>query len=398
MVRGINPALTTLERACDPKYVVVARATRRGARQPRKFDPSQLRAKFNTEKAKLHKSLKEANAEGGPEHDSDRGAVSTPPTESEEGVQPRGTGSGGPESAAAEEAPDRETGPGPGVGGFLMPPSDAGRPDPGEGGRRPRDYGDTDTSMEQFHSLQRRNRRAVRREREMQYGHYEDDMEFFARKYGDAQDALQHLDLGDNFRYLSNRAFKKHFPQCDFQKAMKTGGLPKFDGTVNLEMALSTCSDHVISALQRHVGVYGPADYINSDQAPGYVKARKLIRERASLLTSEGWTNLDGPRWNINLPYSPTWSSHVEAMVKITKTALKKLYTEPTMTKLTADEFYTQLKRCQGYINMRPLTGQTTDGAPLTPADFTGTGCNWLVSFLYEPENKGALGHRYEQL
>ena len=54
MVRGINPALTTLERACDPKYVVVARATRQGAGQPREFDPSPLKEKFNTEKAKLY--------------------------------------------------------------------------------------------------------------------------------------------------------------------------------------------------------------------------------------------------------------------------------------------------------------------------------------------------------
>ena len=174
--------------------------------------------------------MKEATAGGGPERDSDRGAVSAPPTESEDGVQPRGAGSGGPEPSPAAEAPDRD--PGTGVGDFLMPPSDDGRPGPGEGVRRPRDYGDTDSSMEHFHNLQRRNRRSVRREREMQYGHYEDDMEFFARNYGDAQDALQHLDLGDNFWYPSNRVFKKHFPQRDFQKAMKTGGLPMFDGTV----------------------------------------------------------------------------------------------------------------------------------------------------------------------
>ena len=167
---------------------------------------------------------------------------------------------------------------------------------------------------------------------------------------------------------------------------------------VNLEMSMSTGADHVVAALQRHTGVYGPANYINSDQAPGFVKARRIIQDKVSLLSSEGWVNLEGPKWQINVPYSPTWSSHVEAMVKITKNALKNLHTGPTLTKLTPDEFYMQLKRCQGYINMRPLMNLQYDKPPLTPADFIGTGATWLASFVYVPEDKGALGYRYEQL
>ena len=124
---------------------------------------------------------------------------------------------------------------------------------------------------------------------------------------------------------------------------------------INLEMSLSTGAEHVLAALQRHVGVYGGANYINSDGAPGYVKARRLVEANSSLVKEEGWANVGAPKWEINVPYSPTWSSHVEAMVKITKNALKKLHTSPCLTKLTPDEFYTQLIRCQGYINMRAL-------------------------------------------
>ena len=167
---------------------------------------------------------------------------------------------------------------------------------------------------------------------------------------------------------------------------------------INLEMSLSTGSEHVIAALQRHVGVYGPPSHINSDGGTGFVKARRVIQENASLLSRDGWDNLDAPRWGVNVPYSPTWSSHVESMVKLTKNALQKLHTGPIITKLTTDEFYTQLKRCQGYINMRPLVDSLGDRPPLTPADFIGTGCAWLTSFVYAPEDKGNVGFRHRQL
>ena len=167
---------------------------------------------------------------------------------------------------------------------------------------------------------------------------------------------------------------------------------------VNLEMSLSMGADHVIAVLQRHVGVFGGADYINSNGGPDLVKPRKIVQERASLLAQEGWVNVGCPKWRINVPYSPTWSSHVEAMVKITKIALRKLHTRPTTTKLTPDEFYTQLKRCQGYINMRPLVDTKWNKPILSPADFIGTGCKWLTSFVYEPEEKGSIGYRYKQV
>ena len=167
---------------------------------------------------------------------------------------------------------------------------------------------------------------------------------------------------------------------------------------VNLEMSLSTGADHVLAALQRHIGVFGPPAYINSDQGAGFIKARRLIEEHAHQFTTEGWDHVGKPQWEINIPYSPTWSSHVEAMVKITKEALKHLHSGPFMTKMTPDEFYTQLKRVQGYINMRPLLQSSSDHLPLTPGDFIGTGNSWLTSFIYCSENRAASGHRLEQM
>ena len=38
--------------------------------------------------------------------------------------------------------------------------------------------------------------------------------------------SLHTLNLGDNFRYPSDKSFKKHFPYCNFQKAMKNGAYP----------------------------------------------------------------------------------------------------------------------------------------------------------------------------
>ena len=167
---------------------------------------------------------------------------------------------------------------------------------------------------------------------------------------------------------------------------------------INLEMSLSTGGDHVMSALQRHIGVFGPPEYINSDQGVGYVKARRVMKEKAHQFTTEGWDHVGEPNWQINVPYSSTWSAHVESMVKITKEALKRLHTGPQITRLTPDEFYTQLKRVQGYINMRPLIQPSQGQIPLTPADFIGTGNSWLTSFIFTPEDRGASGHRLAQM
>ena len=50
--------------------------------------------------------------------------------------------------------------------------------------------------------------RRNKRPRNSKYGHQEDGCEFFARRFSVAQDALHTLNLGDNFRYPSDKSFK----------------------------------------------------------------------------------------------------------------------------------------------------------------------------------------------
>ena len=46
---------------------------------------------------------------------------------------------------------------------------------------------------------------------------------------------------------------------------------------VNLEMSLSTGAEHVLAALQRHIGVFGAPTYINSDMARGIREGQKVV-------------------------------------------------------------------------------------------------------------------------
>ena len=49
-------------------------------------------------------------------------------------------------------------------------------------------------------------------------------------------------------------------------------------------------------------------------------------------------------------------------------------------------------------MNMHPLLDVLENKPPLTPADFIVTGCSSLTSFVYAPEDRASLGHRFWQL
>ena len=163
-------------------------------------------------------------------------------------------------------------------------------------------------------------------------------------------------------------------------------------------MSMSTGAAYVLSALQRHIGVFGSPRYINSDQGTGFVRARRLIAESQEAWRREGWNMCESLEWRLNPPYSPTWTGHVESLVKITKKALQHLHQGPVIQALTPDEFYTQLKRAQGYINTRPLLRPESRMPLLTPGDFIGNGSAQLVNITWRPEFGGNLGYRYRQL
>ena len=167
---------------------------------------------------------------------------------------------------------------------------------------------------------------------------------------------------------------------------------------VSLEMSMSTGATHVLAGLQRHIGVYGSPRYIYSDQGTGFVRAKKLVEQNHEYWWREGWEVYETLDWRLNPPYSPTWSGHVESMVKLTKRALERMHVGPTIQKLTPDEFYTLLKRAQGYINSRPLVRPDSGMPLLTPGDLIGTGASQLVNLTWPTEDCGNIGYRYKQL
>ena len=77
-----------------------------------------------------------------------------------------------------------------------------------------------------------RKERNKRIQRNQKYGHKEDDLDFFQGAFQDEISALQQLNLGDDFRYLSDEAFARFFPEFDFVKAMRGSSLRKWDGMV----------------------------------------------------------------------------------------------------------------------------------------------------------------------
>ena len=167
---------------------------------------------------------------------------------------------------------------------------------------------------------------------------------------------------------------------------------------VSLKMSTSTGAAHVLAVLQRHIRVFGSPQYINSDQGSGFVRARKLIKQSHDNWRKEGWEAYEALQWVVNPPYSPTWTGHVESLVKLTKRALEGMHQGPIIQTLTYDEFYTLLKRAQGYINSRPLVRPEFQMPILTPGDFIGSGASLLVNVTWRPEYYGNLGYRYQQL
>ena len=69
--------------------------------------------------------------------------------------------------------------------------------------------------------------------KDKKYGHQEDDLDYFRATFESETKALQHLDLGEDFKYPSDEAFARYFPEFDFLKAMRGNNiLRKWDGTV----------------------------------------------------------------------------------------------------------------------------------------------------------------------
>ena len=91
--------------------------------------------------------------------------------------------------------------------------------------------------------------------------------------------------------------------------------------------------------------------------------------------------------WQLNPSFSPRYSGHTEAVVKLCRHSLNKIL--PISGLLNDEDFTTLVKKCQAFLNMRPLSEPSPDPRdprPLTPADFLLTGSRHLELMPTTPD------------
>ena len=152
---------------------------------------------------------------------------------------------------------------------------------------------------------------------------------------------------------------------------------------LSLEVMDGASTESCVSAFLRHCSTFGFPRYVNSDRGSNLVGLDRHLQDRWKVLETEfdkhkqDWPMI---RWHFNPPYSPRFSGHIETMVKIMKTSLRKMLGQPQHL-FRDEQLNTLIKLAQGYANRRPLTTPSNsphDEPPLTPADFLLTGSRFL--------------------
>ena len=150
----------------------------------------------------------------------------------------------------------------------------------------------------------------------------------------------------------------------------------------NLELVTAEDTYSTRMALERHVSLFGKPRYINSDGAGCFraVKSDLETQERVTQRVLEELMLVNPTlKWVVNPPYSPRFSGHTEALVKIARKALTR--TLPIERLVTEEQMLTLVKKVMGFMNLRPLnepSNDPSDKGPLCPADFLGTGSRYL--------------------
>ena len=258
-LRTMNPELDNWEKARDPAITVQGGRLRSGGRRP--FDPQRVRSLYEDEKRKImHNACTTVprsdsrNATGSGEQNDraesrnlETGGTSGP-NQRDEGSRPRTPLE--PPAASPPPPPGIAAGPGRPRGEQVYL-QNAGQDLLGISGRRPsvpapgypvedgppggRFYlpaTGEDTGSEGYSVREGQGRRRKKVKKNGKYGHQENDLEFFRGAFHEEVSALQHLQLGDDFRYPSDKAFELYFPEFDFVKAMRSNSLRKWDGTI----------------------------------------------------------------------------------------------------------------------------------------------------------------------
>ena len=241
-LKAFNPELNNWEKSRDPGIPVEGSRLRSGGKRP--FDPRQVRAVYEEERKRIREELPprqppraERGGSGGgrpapPRQENSVGSgANTPPG------RPRSPPPRVPEGSGATEDRHRYPLTPPPVDGARYPPPPL--PDGGErsdrvgppGGRFRLPTSEEEGTYDEYDGRERRRDRRSNRNRR-RYGHQDDDLDFFRGAFQEEITALQNLDLGDDFRYPSDRAFAMYFPEFDFIKAMRSHSLRKWDGSI----------------------------------------------------------------------------------------------------------------------------------------------------------------------
>ena len=204
-LRQFNPDLSNWERARDPSIPVQGARLRSGGKRP--FDPQKVKATYEAERARIRALALPTRS---PPPRPEKGNPAPPPRPhlpqdnvASGGVTPPGDGPARPPGMDVDE--------GPAGGRFVLATSEG------------------ETSYDERLTRHREKRAGKNKKK---YGHQSNDLDFFRGAFQEELEALQNLDLGDEFRYPSDRAFSLYFPEFDFVKAMRSNSLRKWDGSI----------------------------------------------------------------------------------------------------------------------------------------------------------------------
>ena len=172
---------------------------------------------------------------------------------------------------------------------------------------------------------------------------------------------------------------------------------------LSIEVMDSASTESCVFAFLRHCNVFGYPRYVNSDRGSNLTGLDRHYKEQWEVLNEQfashqqKWPEI---QWNFNPPYSPRFAGHVEIMVKVTKTCLRKILGQNRYL-FRDEELNTLTKVVQGYANLRPLSEPSDDPndmPPLVPADFLMTGSRFLGGIPELPLKNYSLNTRKEML
>ncbi|XP_013390867.1 uncharacterized protein LOC106159196 [Lingula anatina] len=130
---------------------------------------------------------------------------------------------------------------------------------------------------------------------------------------------------------------------------------------VHLELVCSLSAEETLNAIRRFVARRGMPSVIISDNARGFVAAKKLVLQ---------YFGSNSPKWQFIVPLAPWWGGWWERLMGSVKSSLKKTIGTRSLTRSELEITLFEIEAC---INSRPLTfvaDDVEDRVSLTPSHF----------------------------